>query len=374
MWGKRRRSWVFGLEFLVAVGLLASCGGRSARHIAAEEAGGTGGASASGGSSGSAGASGTGGILSPCRNITVPAEVFPPMVLLLDGSRHALYPDLSGKPRWDGVKAGVLSLAASLRDGSRLGVAVARETDDPAACSDPALLLEAAPLDRNHGRMIEATLASVNPGGAWAHAFAYPAVVDGLEALGDELTTANIVAVGGGIGDDAPACRASAASIQMELENSSYEATTRGILTFGVGIDGSLEEFTLLVFLGYTGTCSINIPDSCVNDLSQEPDLGAALATAFRELAFRHRSSCSFPLSAIPSERPLDPDRLTFTLTRDGLTSVVEPTFHPCSSGWWLSEDGTSVVLCPDSCEAFRGDPLSVLKVAMACDGPPPRN
>jgi hypothetical protein len=380
MWDRGRPSRVVGAEFLLVVGALMSCGGRSARHSAAEGTGGRGGtggtASAAGAGVSSGGAGGTGGVLSPCGISTVRAEVFPPLVLLLDGSSRALSADVNGRPRWDGVKAGVLALASSLRDGSRFGVAVARETDESGLCSDPTLVLDAAPLDGEHRRRIEATLARANPGGSWAHASAFPEVVGGLEALGDELTTASIVAVGGGVRNDFPVCGAPPdASILVELGNAAYEAGTRGISTFGVGIDGSSEEFSLLVLLGSSsGTCSINLPESCVDDLSLQPDLGVALAEAFRERALREESSCTFPLQAIPSDRLLDPDGLKFTLTRGGVTVVVEQTIGPCSSGWRLSEDGTSVALCPDSCEAFRGDPSSTLRVAMACDGPPPRN
>jgi hypothetical protein len=295
------------------------------------------------------------------------------MVLLLDGSSY-------GRLRLDAVKMGVLSLVSNLRDGSRLGVAVAREAPDPAVCGDdPALVLDAAPLDAERRRTIAATLARAEPGGTWVHLFTYAAVVDGLEALGDSLTSANIVVVGGGLRNGDPACGApsdGSAYPLSQLQDLADGASSRGITTFGVGIDGSYEELTLLVLLSYHGgvPCSLSSPEGCFEDLSEEPDLEAALANAFRERALRDPSSCAFPLQAIPSERRLDPEELTFSLTRGGVTAVVERAAGPCTSGWLLSEDGTSVVLCPDTCEAFRGDPTSHLQVAMACDGPPPRN
>jgi hypothetical protein len=200
--------------------------------------------------------------------------------------------------------------------------------------------------------------------------------IDGLEAPGGNLTTANIVAVGGGFRTGEPVCGAPFdASRLTELGNLAYDAGARGIATFGLGIDGSSEEYNFLVLLASSGgSCSIHLPDDCFEDLSGQPDLGAALAKAFRDRALRDPTSCTFPLQAIPSERRLDPDGLTFTLTRAGVTAVVERESEPCSSGWLLSADGTSVVLCPDSCEAFRGDPSSALEIAMRCDGPPPRN
>jgi hypothetical protein len=280
----------------------------------------------------------------------------------------------------DAVKAGVLSLVSNLRDGSRLGVAVARETGDPAVCGDdPALVLDAAPLDAGRRRTIEATLARADPGGTWVHLFTYAAVVDGLDALGDNLTTANIVVVGGGLLGGEPVCGApsdASAYPLSQLMNLAEEAVARGIMTSGLGIDGSYEELNLLVLLSYHGgvPCSLLEPERCFEDLSGEPDLGAALANAFRDRALRDPASCTFPLQAIPSERRLDPDVLTFTLTRGGVTAVVERTAGPCTSGWLLSEDGNNVVLCPDTCEAFRGDPSSHLEVGMACDGPPPRD
>jgi hypothetical protein len=381
MWGRERRSWIVGAELAFAVGVLANCGGRSARHIPGEGAGASGGSSGNGSVGGGAagrpaGAGGMGEVLGPCGISTVNAEAFPPLVLLLDGSEHVLFSGGDGSPRWDAVKAGVLSFQSTLRDGSRFGVAVARETDEPSQCSDPALVLPAAPLDRGHRRMIEATLAGAVPGGKRAHVSTYAAVVDALDTLGGHGTTANIVVVGGGVRTGEPMCGVpSDASVLVELGNLAYEAGERGIATFGLGIDGSSEEYSFLVLLGSSsGTCSINVPDDCLDDLSGQPDLSASLDRAFRDRALRDSASCTFPLASVPSERRLDPDKLTFTLTQGGVTDVVERTTAPCSSGWLPSEDGTSVVLCPDTCEAFRGDTSTTLKVAMACDGPPPRN
>jgi hypothetical protein len=183
------------------------------------------------------------------------------------------------------------------------------------------------------------------------------------------------VVVGGGFLDGEPACGAlSDASTYplSQLMNVAEAAAARGIMTSGLGIDGTREEFSLLVLLSYHGgvPSSLRTPEGCFEDLSGEPDLGAALANAFRDRALRDPSSCTFPLQAIPSERRLDPDVLTFTLTRGGVTAVVERTAGPCTSGWLLSEDGTSVVLCPDTCEAFRGDPSSQLESAWLATAP----
>lgn len=85
-------------------------------------------------------------------------------------------------------------------------------------------------------------------------------------------------------------------------------------------------------------------------------------------------AECRLPLRSIASERPLDPDFVTFALRlgdQKELLPRVEP--GPCERGWYLTEDGSTVVLCPDVCSEISS-PAVTLEIAYACDGIPPRN
>jgi hypothetical protein len=85
--------------------------------------------------------------------------------------------------------------------------------------------------------------------------------------------------------------------------------------------------------------------------------------------------ACTFSLDGIPSDRVLDPDLVTFAVVKGAgalFLERVEP--GACESGWYLSEDGNAVTLCPGTCETVRNDPATSLAIMLACDGPPPRN
>ncbi len=376
---------VFGAAVTLALSAVVGCGGRSSRHVGGSGAsGGTGGGGGTGGAGGSAGVptGGTGNVLQPCGSSTVPVELLPAITVVLDGSEAMRAFSPSGQSYWDEARVMTLALLGTLRDGARLGVAVAHEIEDPGfGCLDAGFAVAPARLDTAQRRRIEALLDSIVPGEPSSLLLTYAATLDGLESSELAPARTSVVVLGSGLpGRDLTCSPIDTASLSLEYERLGTTARGHGIETFAVGLAGSPEERRLLSSLAIAGgtapaTCDLVKPTSCYHDVSERADPDLALANALREVALRSSAVCTFSLDGIPSDRVLDPDRVDFALARgadETFLERVEP--GACESGWYLSDDGNDVTLCSGTCETIRNDPSTTLEIMFACDGPPPRN
>lgn len=387
MWG--RNATVRRL-FAALLVLSASCGGRSARHVAgdAEETGGRGGsgegaAAGTGGAAGTpAGAGGSGDVLRPCGSGVVPVEAFPTVMVVLDASASTTLFAADGTEHWHTAQTMTLALLETLRPGVRVGVAVAQESDAVEFCSNPSLVVPPRPLDDRQRRSVQDLLERVVPAGVSPLLNAYVSSLDLLESGEDDASPAAVVVLGSGLPGRTTSCEsADPVPLAAEFEKAVAVAETHGIDTFAIGFSGTGEERNLLSSVAIAGgtapaTCDLESRVSCYFDLTEAGDTALALANALRDVALRSPSVCSFSLDDLPSERVLDPNHVNFSVLRDRLVSVLErfELGQPCSVGWQFSEDERRVILCPDTCEGLRNDPAATLEIHPGCDGPPPRN
>jgi hypothetical protein len=361
---------------LLALGLAAACGGRSTRDL---PAGGSGGGGS--GQSGAGGSSGGVSVLRPCGVAPLSVEMQPPVMILLEASEVMAGAAPGGGAHFDTARLVTRALLDTLREGTRVGLAVATQGGRMEACSDPGSLVAPRPLDAAHRRAMAAVLDDAVPGGPSALLGTYDAVLGALLSYQGNSAPATVIVVGSGSTARGVACGiATFAWLAPELEGRAADANASGTDTFAIGVAGTMEERRILSALAIAGgtappTCKPEYHPSCYFDLVDGSDVRLGLERALRETAVRSPSVCQFELASIPAERVLDPELLAFSVRVDDRFTLLERVSPgPCSTGWQLSEDGASVILCADTCGAFRSDPNVTLEVALACDGPPPRN
>jgi len=152
-------------------------------------------------------------------------------------------------------------------------------------------------------------------------------------------------------------------------------ARASGVRTFVIGSPGSEDTREVLSRLASEGGtakegCSDTGPVFCHFDMTREPDLSTALGRALQQIATSLRS-CEYPIPAPPAGEVLDPDlvNVLFTPNRGASATIArDPSESDCREGWQYSADGSSIVLCGDTCDAVRADPQSTVEVLFGCE------
>ncbi|HEY3495803.1 MAG TPA: vWA domain-containing protein [Polyangiaceae bacterium] len=148
-----------------------------------------------------------------------------------------------------------------------------------------------------------------------------------------------------------------------------------GIRTFVIGSPGSEGTRGVLSALATAGgtakeNCSDDGPVYCHFDMTTEPDLANGLARALDQVAMSLRS-CEYPIPEPPDDRTLDRDRVNVLYTpSSGETETVprDPSATKCDEGWQYSDDGKSILLCGEACEAAKADVGARVEVLFGCE------
>jgi hypothetical protein len=114
--------------------------------------------------------------------------------------------------------------------------------------------------------------------------------------------------------------------------------------------------------------CSLNGPNYCHIDLSQESDFAGALNAALARI-LGQIVSCSFELPAPPAGETLNLSEINviYSPGSGGADQLVGRDDSPdCQDGWQL-DSNNRVVLCPNVCETVQGDPQGTVELLFGC-------
>lgn len=156
-----------------------------------------------------------------------------------------------------------------------------------------------------------------------------------------------------------------------------------GIRSFIIGSPGServngvdvrpwMSEAAVLGGTAPSG-CSLDGPDFCHIDLSQDPDFAGALNAALARI-LGLLTSCAFEVPATGKDgQPVNRDQINVIYTPgDGSDEVLlgYDAAPGCQDGWQFDDTGR-VVLCPHSCFQAQNDPDSQVELLFGCDSVP---
>ena len=156
-----------------------------------------------------------------------------------------------------------------------------------------------------------------------------------------------------------------------------FRVRNEGVRTFLIGSPGSEEARSWLseaAILGGTARsgCSVNGPDYCHIDLTEETDFAAALNAALARI-LGQIVSCSFELPSPPPGEELNLSQINVIYTPGGNAPeelIGRDDSSDCSDGWQL--DGNDrVVLCPATCERVQSNPAGQVELLFGCDSAP---
>jgi hypothetical protein len=151
--------------------------------------------------------------------------------------------------------------------------------------------------------------------------------------------------------------------------------TQRAIKTFVIGSPGSESARASLSAMATQGGtappgCSDAGPNYCHFDMTTAPDLSAALNTAFKAIT-KSVATCSYTIPPPGSGEVIDPAKVNvkFTNSAGTVTDVKKDpdTNGGCSSGWQYAANNTQIILCPDTCDLVKADPMSKVAVVLGC-------
>jgi hypothetical protein len=114
--------------------------------------------------------------------------------------------------------------------------------------------------------------------------------------------------------------------------------------------------------------CSLNGPNYCHIDLSQESDFAGALNAALARI-LGQIVSCSFELPAPPAGETLNLSEINviYSPGSGGADQLVGRDDSPdCQEGWQL-DASNRVVLCPAICDAVQRDPQGTVELLFGC-------
>jgi hypothetical protein len=157
------------------------------------------------------------------------------------------------------------------------------------------------------------------------------------------------------------------------------EAQRRGTRTFVIGAPGS-EEVGVPVFtdarswlsrMALSGgtahaECSVDGPEFCHFDMTEEPDFALALNTALRQIAGQ-TLGCRFSLPVVPAGS--DPEDMNVLWLRSNGDAEIIPRAGDdrCAEGWQYATDRSGIELCPATCDAVQSDPDARLELLLGC-------
>jgi hypothetical protein len=115
--------------------------------------------------------------------------------------------------------------------------------------------------------------------------------------------------------------------------------------------------------------CSIDGPDYCHIDLSQDADFAAALNAALARI-LGIITSCSFEVPTVsPDGQTVQRDQINVIFSPSGSKDEVlvgHDDSPSCQDGWQFDADGR-VVLCPNTCAQAQNDPGSTIELLFGC-------
>jgi hypothetical protein len=114
--------------------------------------------------------------------------------------------------------------------------------------------------------------------------------------------------------------------------------------------------------------CSLNGPNYCHIDLSQESDFAGALNAALARI-LGQIVSCSFELPAPPAGETLNLSEINviYSPGSGGADQLVGRDDSPdCQDGWQL-DSNNRVVLCPNVCDMVQRDPQGTVELLFGC-------
>ncbi len=370
---------------------------------------GTGGDTATGGSVGSGGSAASAGTTGEipmetadtirgksCAGWSSEPELLPTVLeLVVDTSYSMTFrtDSTNGRTKWDITQEALYNAVGELPATAAVGVLYypGQETEegmeprDVTACVNTRGLIPIAPLGDQNGPQRRLVLQSVDdaePAGLTPTHNAYDyALENGLRA--SEETGNRFMLL---ITDGAPTMeygcigRSQFPAATQPIIDEIFGARQEGIRTFIIGSPGSEESvnggdarpwLSRAAALGGTarGGCTVDGPNYCHIDLSQEADFAVALNAALARI-LGQIVSCSFELPPAPPGQTLNQSQVNVIYTpSSGADAVLvgrndDPS---CTDGWQMDAQGR-VTLCENTCNVVRSDPGGTVELLFGCD------
>jgi hypothetical protein len=189
-----------------------------------------------------------------------------------------------------------------------------------------------------------------------------------LQCIGEESGGGGGM-MGGGKVQDAPT-----PPIVDEIE----AAAGAGIRTFIIGSPGSEESsngddkrpwLSEAAQVGGTAAagCTVNGPNFCHMDMTQEPDFAAALVAGLGAVVGQIVNQCEFSFPEPPPGESIDPNETQLVVQTSSGAKLVKPSNQDdCTEGWQLNMAGR-IELCPASCEEVKTDPSARVQLLFGC-------
>jgi hypothetical protein len=146
------------------------------------------------------------------------------------------------------------------------------------------------------------------------------------------------------------------------------------VKTFVIGSPGSETAVAALSQIASQGGtarpgCSDAGPNYCHFDMTTAADLSAALNAAFKEITTTI-VSCNYTIPPPPMDQELDPTKVNvnFTNSAGQVVSIQrDPSMTDCNQGWQYTNNNTQIILCPDTCNMIKADPMAKVDVVLGC-------
>jgi hypothetical protein len=367
---------------------------------------GTGGSDATGGTGGSAATAGTSGEIpmetadtirgKSCAGWSSEPELLPTVLqLVVDTSFSMTFRTDStrGRTKWDITQEALYAAVGDMPATAAVGVLYypGQDTDesmqarDVSECINTNALIPIAPLGDQNAPQRERVLESVEdaePAGLTPTHNAYDyALENGLRASRETGNRFMLL-----ITDGAPTLewgcigRSQYEAPTQPIIDEIFAARQEGIRTFIIGSPGSEEAvnggdarpwLSRAAALGGTarGGCTIDGPNYCHIDLSEEADFAVALNAALARI-LGQIVSCSFEIPPAPSGQTINLSQVNviYTPSSGASAELVGRNDDPsCTDGWQMDAQGR-VTLCENTCNIVRADPGGTVELLFGCD------
>lgn len=159
------------------------------------------------------------------------------------------------------------------------------------------------------------------------------------------------------------------------------KAQKSGIRTYLIGAPGSeksvesgtdkrpwLSEAAIAGGTAAPG-CTIDGPDYCHFDMTQETDFSESLVSALQDIRGQIIDSCTFALPTPPTGVTISPE-LTQVIVEwgNGSSSLIHADKNgDCSDGWEYNEDDETISLCTKTCQEIKADTHARLFFSFGC-------
>jgi hypothetical protein len=154
-------------------------------------------------------------------------------------------------------------------------------------------------------------------------------------------------------------------------------AQSSGVRTFVVGLPGgepAKRTLSRMALAGGTAPpgCSHVGPNYCHFDMADEQEFAEGMARTLEDIT-AEALSCNYAVPSTPGVSLPDPEQLQVSLKpEDGPAANLERQSEgPCDEGWQYSLDGSTVVLCKNTCDRVRQS-KSRVELKTGCAGQEP--